>query len=42
MEVDMEADHEKTEVKMYKEAQTPLYEGCPSYVLLDEENKVFL
>ncbi len=30
MEVDMEVDHEKIEVEMYKEAQTPFYEGCPS------------
>jgi hypothetical protein len=30
MEVDVEADHEKIEVEMYKEAQTPLYEGCLS------------
>jgi hypothetical protein len=29
MEVDMEAEYEKIEVEMYKEAQTPLYEGCP-------------
>ncbi len=27
--VDMEAKYEKIEVEMYKEAQTPLYEGCP-------------
>lgn len=37
--VDVEVDHERTEVKMYKEAQTPLYEGCfnsqlPSILLL--------
>jgi len=28
MEVDVEADHERTKAKMYKKAQTPLYEGC--------------
>jgi hypothetical protein len=26
----VEVDHERTKVKMYKKAQTPLYEGCPN------------
>jgi hypothetical protein len=38
VEVDVEANHEKTKAKMYKEAQTPFYEGCPisrlAFVLL--------